>query len=64
MKDYIYNLLEEIYPKGARKRELFSPADVEGHKAIAVLLAEGRIREELYQDNGNMESYYTYYWKS
>ena len=64
MKDYIYNLLEEMYPKGARKREMFSPANVEGHKAIAELLAEGCIREELHRDNGNMENYYVYYWKS
>lgn len=64
MKDYIYNLLKEMYPKGARKREMFSPANMEGHNAIAELLAEGRIREEYYRDNGNMENYIIYYWKS
>ena len=64
MKDFLYEILSEIYPKGARKREMFSPSNAEGHKAIAELLAEGRIREELYTDYTNMENYYVYYWKS
>lgn len=64
MKSFIYETLSEIYPKGARKREMFSPANAEGHKAVAELLAEGKIREELHSDMANMDCYYVYYWKS
>lgn len=60
MKEQIYNALSELYPLGARKRALFSPTNLAGHKAIDELLAEGRISAELYQDFANMESYYIY----
>ena len=64
MKEFIYEILSEMYPKGARKREMFSPANTEGHKAIAELLAEGKIEEVLHRDMANMDCYYVYYWKS
>lgn len=63
LKAKLFVLIAEAYPKGVRKRELFAPTNIEGHKAIAELLEEGLIEAKLYNDPANMESYYLYYWK-
>lgn len=64
LKEKLYALITEAYPKGVRKRELFPPTDVEGHKAIDELVKEGLIEAKLYNDPANIESYYLYYWKN
>lgn len=48
--------------KGLRKRDLFSPANREGHRIMSELEDKGLIRSELYSDRANMEEYIIYYW--
>lgn len=48
--------------KGLRKRDLFSPANREGHRIMFELEDKRLIRSELYSDRANMEEYIVYYW--
>ena len=49
-------------PHGLRKRDLFSPANTDGHIAFNLLAAMGHIRAEFHSDPANMDSYYVYFW--
>ena len=59
MKSFIMKKISNS-PSGMRKRDLFSPADTIGHRAIEELVNEGSIMEERVTDVGNMESYILY----
>ena len=49
-------------PHGLRKRDLFSPANRDGHTAFNRLAAMGHIRAEFHSDPANMNSHYVYFW--
>ena len=49
-------------PQGLRKRDLFSPANTDGHIAFNLLAAQGYIRAEFHSDPANMDSHYVYFW--
>ena len=49
-------------PHGLRKRDLFSPANRDGHTAFNRLAAMGHIRAEFHSDPANMNNHYVYFW--
>ena len=59
MREQILKVLATC-PNGTRKRNIFSPANAEGHKAMYELEAEGLVVRRERKDVANMEWYDIY----